>query len=115
MAQPRNERRAIRGNRRTKAANEASSVPSAVCVGLRWRRRTEAITLLLGPDAFNAKKDLEEGAWERRKLIWGLQYDTDLMQLSLPGPKLEKAHFLLSLPEFDYTGRNLPPCDSSRS
>ena len=61
----------------------------------------EAMTFLLGPDASNAKKDLEEGAWERRKLIWGLQYDTDLMQLSLPGPKLEKAHFLLSLPEFD--------------
>ena len=66
------------------------------------------MTLLLGPDAFNAKKDLEEGAWERRKLIWGLQYDTDLMQLSLPGPKLEKAHFLLSLSEFDY-GAEPPP------
>ena len=34
----------------------------------------ETMTLLLGPDASNAKKDLEEGAWERRKLIWGLQY-----------------------------------------
>ena len=31
----------------------------------------EAMTLLLGPNASNAKKDLEEGAWERRKLIWG--------------------------------------------
>ena len=68
----------------------------------------EAMTLLLGPNASNAKEDLEEGAWERRKLIWGLQYDTDLMQLSLPGPKLEKAHSLLSLSEFDY-GAEPPP------
>ena len=68
----------------------------------------EAMTLLLGPNASNAKKDLEEGAWERRKLIWGLQYDTDLTQLSLPGPKLEKAHFLFSLSEFDY-GAEPPP------
>ena len=30
------------------------------------------------------------------------------MQLSLPGPKLEKAHFLLSLPEFDYGAKPLP-------
>ena len=67
------------------------------------------MTLLLGPNASNAKNDLEGGAWERRKLIWGLQYDTDLMQLSLPGPKLEKAHFLLSLAEFDY-GAEPPPC-----
>ena len=45
------------------------------------RRRTfesnrvaiEAMTLLLGPNASNAKKDLEEGACERRKLIWSLQ------------------------------------------
>ena len=29
----------------------------------------EAMTLLLGPNASNAKKDLEEGAWERRRLI----------------------------------------------
>ena len=67
-----------------------------------------AMTLALGPNASNAKKDLEEGAWERRKLIWGLQYDTDLMQLSLPGPKLEKAHDLLSLTESDY-GAEPPP------
>ena len=26
----------------------------------------EAMTLLLGPNASNAKKDLEEGAWDRR-------------------------------------------------
>ena len=69
----------------------------------------EAMTLSLGPNASNAKKDLEEGAWEKQKLIWGLHYDTDLMQLSLPGPKLEKAHYLLSLTEFDYAAEP-PPC-----
>ena len=68
----------------------------------------EAKTLLLGPDASNAKKDLEEGAWEKRKFMWGLLYDTDLVQLSLPGPRLEKAHFLLSLPEFDYAAEPPP-------
>ena len=68
----------------------------------------EAMTLSLGPNTSNAKKDLEEGAWEKQKLIWGLHYDTDLMQLSLPGPKLKKAHYLLSLTEFDY-GAEPPP------
>ena len=68
----------------------------------------EAMTLLLGPHASNAEKDLEEGSWETQKLIWGLHYDTASMQLSLPGPKLEKEHYLLGLSEFDF-GADPPP------
>jgi hypothetical protein len=72
------------------------------------RVATEAMTLLLGPHASNAEKDKEEGAWETQKLIWGLHYDTVEMRLSLPGPKLEKAQYLLELPEFDH-GAPPPP------
>ena len=56
----------------------------------------------LGPASINPEKDLEEGKLETKKLIWGLQYDTESNTRSLPAAKLEKAFYLLHLPCFDY-------------
>eukprot|EP00435_Cladocopium_sp_Y103_P049677 s776_g15.t1 len=56
----------------------------------------------LGDGAINATKDEVEGALETRKLIWGLLYDTEKNTRALPPQKLEKASYLLRLPEFDY-------------
>ena len=61
----------------------------------------------LGDGAINAAKDEVEGALETRKLIWGLMYDTEKNTRTLPPQKLEKASFLLHLPEFDYGNRRV--------
>ena len=68
----------------------------------------EAITTVMGPGAINEEKDLEEGTMETQKIIWGLRYDTEARTVSLPSPKLEKAHFLLWLPEFDQGNTKIP-------
>lgn len=62
----------------------------------------------LGPRAINPEKDKIEGALEERKLIWGLMYDTAKGTRSLPAAKLEKASYLLHLPEFDYGCTRVP-------
>ena len=68
-------------------------------------RRTKAT---LGPRTINPEKDKIEGALEERKLIWGLMYDTAKGTRSLPAAKLEKASYLLHLPEFDYGCTRVP-------
>ena len=35
-------------------------------------------------------------------MIWGLVYHTKCLSRRLPAPKLEKAAYLLHLPDFDY-------------
>ena len=62
----------------------------------------------LGPRTINPEKDKIEGALEERKLIWGLMYDTAKGTRSLPAAKLEKASYLLHLPEFDYGCTRVP-------
>eukprot|EP00435_Cladocopium_sp_Y103_P015205 s4477_g3.t1 len=62
----------------------------------------------LGPGSINAAKDEVEGALETRKLIWGLVYDTENNTRMLPPTKLEKAAFLLHLPEFDFGNKRIP-------
>eukprot|EP00438_Fugacium_kawagutii_P035674 Skav231659 [mRNA] locus=scaffold823:44885:57127:- [translate_table: standard] len=62
----------------------------------------------LGPGSINAAKDEIEGALETRKLIWGLMYDTERNTRALPPQKLEKASYLLHLPEFDYGNMKVP-------
>ena len=63
---------------------------------------------LLGPNSINAEKDEEEGRLETQKIIWGIHYDTVRAVVSLPAVKLEKASYLLHLPEFDYGNRDVP-------
>eukprot|EP00438_Fugacium_kawagutii_P034289 Skav220346 [mRNA] locus=scaffold2224:194593:200853:+ [translate_table: standard] len=63
----------------------------------------------LGDGAINAAKDEVEGAaLETRKLIWGLLYDTERNTRALPPQKLEKASYLLHLPEFDHGNTRVP-------
>ena len=62
----------------------------------------------LGPHTINPEKDAIEGALEEVKLIWGLVYDTHKGTRSLPAAKLEKASYLLHLPEFDYGSQEVP-------
>ena len=63
----------------------------------------ESILLkLLGPQSLNFTKDLEEGTFTFSKMIWGLVYHTKSLSRQLPAPKLEKAAYLLHLPDFDY-------------
>eukprot|EP00438_Fugacium_kawagutii_P001653 Skav236324 [mRNA] locus=scaffold97:181652:191974:+ [translate_table: standard] len=62
----------------------------------------------LGPGSINAAKDEVEGALETRKLIWGLMYDTENNTRTLPPQKLEKASYLLHLPEFDHGNQRIP-------
>ena len=77
----------------------------------RWKSLAaaeEATLRTLGPEAINFEKDLEEGQMESTKLIWGLHYDAASGTRSLPRVKLEKAAFLLHLPEFDWGNRRVP-------
>eukprot|EP00438_Fugacium_kawagutii_P015705 Skav235328 [mRNA] locus=scaffold520:603852:614712:+ [translate_table: standard] len=62
----------------------------------------------LGDGAINAAKDEVEGALDTRKLIWGLMYDTERNTRALPPQKLEKASYLLHLPEFDHGNTRIP-------
>ena len=62
----------------------------------------------IGPHVINPDKDKVEGALEEKKLIWGLLYDTAKGTRSLPAAKLEKASYLLHLPEFDYGCTKVP-------
>lgn len=62
----------------------------------------------LGPDTINPEKDQVEGALEEKKLIWGLTYDTQQGTRQLPAAKLEKASYLLHLPEFDHGNKKVP-------
>ena len=62
----------------------------------------------LGPGSINAAKDEVEGALECRKLIWGLLYDAQSNTRTLPPAKLEKAAYLLHLPEFDPGNTKIP-------
>lgn len=62
----------------------------------------------LGPGTINEVKDEVEGALEATKLIWGLMYNTAEHTRSLPAAKLEKASYLLHLPEFDFGNTNVP-------
>ena len=66
------------------------------------------IRAALGPDTLNDEKDAVEGALETRKLIWGLYYDTATGTRTLPPVKLEKAAYLLHLPEFDHGNTRVP-------
>eukprot|EP00435_Cladocopium_sp_Y103_P035201 s1779_g9.t1 len=62
----------------------------------------------LGDGAINVAKDEIEGSLETRKLIWGLLYDTEKNTRALPPQKLEKASYLLHLPEFDHGNTKVP-------
>lgn len=55
----------------------------------------------LGDGAINAAKDEVEG-------VWGLMYDTERNTQALPPQKLEKASYLLHLPEFDHGNTRVP-------
>ena len=81
-------------------------------IGVRpWmsaRAAEECVRATLGPGTLNQEKDAVEGALEERKLIWGLLYDTARGTRSLPPAKLEKASYLLHLPEFDYGNTRIP-------
>ncbi|CAE7435441.1 unnamed protein product [Symbiodinium sp. CCMP2592] len=61
----------------------------------------EAIRQTLGPLAINAAKDVEEGALSTRKLIWGLEFDTEAGTCRLPPLKVERAYHVLQSPHFD--------------
>jgi hypothetical protein len=69
---------------------------------LSVRLAEESTVRILGPGALNAEKDAEEGALEPETLVWGLSYKTDPATVALPAIKLEKASYLLHLPDFDW-------------
>ena len=62
----------------------------------------------LGEASINAAKDEVEGTLDTRKLVWGLLYDTEKNTRALPPQKLEKASYLLHLPEFDHGNTKVP-------
>ena len=68
----------------------------------------EGTARLLGPGALNLAKEAEEGAWETRKINWGVLYDTEAGTRSLPEAKLQKAYFLVNLREFDAGCERIP-------
>eukprot|EP00974_Lingulodinium_polyedra_P103059 9977220-Lingulodinium_polyedra.AAC.1 len=68
----------------------------------------EGTLKLLGPGAINLAKEAEEGAWETRKINWGVLYDTEAGTRALPEAKLQKAYFLVNLSEFDAGNEKVP-------
>eukprot|EP00913_Durusdinium_trenchii_P012815 g12033.t1 len=75
---------------------------------LSVRTAEACVQATLGKKALNQEKDEVEGSLEHRKLIWGLIYDTQACTRALPPVKLEKAAFLLHLPEFDFGSKRVP-------
>ena len=67
-----------------------------------------AIRQILGPLAMNADKDVEEGALTTRKLIWGLEFDTEAGTCRLPPLKVERAYHVLQSGFFDAGQREVP-------
>jgi len=67
----------------------------------------ECASLALGDEARNVEKDEEEGGLEQQQIIWGLLYDTIRMTVSIPRVKVEKAYYLLFLPDFNRGCRGL--------
>ena len=67
-----------------------------------------AIRQTLGPLAINAAKDIEEGALTTRKLIWGLEFDTEEGTCRLPPLKVERAYHVLQSSHFDAGQRKVP-------
>ena len=67
-----------------------------------------AIRQTLGPLAMNADKDVEEGALTTRKLIWGLEFDTEAGTCRLPPLKVERAYHILQSGFFDAGQREVP-------
>ncbi|CAE7534713.1 unnamed protein product, partial [Symbiodinium sp. CCMP2592] len=68
----------------------------------------EAIRQTLGPLAINAAKDVEEGTLTTRKLIWGLEFDTEAGTCRLPPLKVERAYHVLQSPYFDAGQTKVP-------
>ena len=67
-----------------------------------------AIRQILGPLAMNADKDVEEGALTTRKLIWGLEFNTEAGTCRLPPLKVERAYHVLQSGFFDAGQREVP-------
>ncbi|CAE7766338.1 kptA [Symbiodinium sp. CCMP2592] len=68
----------------------------------------EAIRQTLGPLAINAAKDVEEGTLTTRKLIWGLEFDTEAGTCRLPPLKVERAYHVLQSRYFDAGQTKVP-------
>ena len=69
-------------------------------LGVRpWISRTaaeRAIGKLLGAAAVNQEKKEQEGYFSPVKIVWGLEYRTDSMQVAIPEPRLLKGAYLLN-------------------
>ncbi|CAK0902505.1 unnamed protein product, partial [Prorocentrum cordatum] len=82
-------------------------------LGMRpWTSRSLAektIEKLLGPAAVNQDKKHQEGYFSTNKIVWGLEYRTDEMQVAIPEPRLLKGAYLLSDTCYDsgYKGARL--------
>ena len=82
-------------------------------LGLRpWVSRTAAertIAQMLGPAAVNEEKKKQEGYFSVNKLIWGLEYRTEEMQVAIPEQRLLKGAYLLNEVCYDsgFTGARL--------
>ena len=82
-------------------------------LGMRpWVSRSLAektIGRLLGTAAVNQEKKLQEGYFSTHKIVWGLEYRTEEMQVAIPEPRLLKGAYLLSDACYDsgYKGARL--------
>ena len=57
---------------------------------------------LLGKDAINKAKDLEEGAFRVEQTVWGVTMNTQTEQVHLPERRILKGAHLLQEPAFDF-------------
>ncbi|CAE7258876.1 unnamed protein product, partial [Symbiodinium microadriaticum] len=67
-----------------------------------------AVSLALMDDSVVIEPDVEEGALTTRKLIWGLEFDTEAGTCRLPPLKVERAYHLLQSGFFDAGQREVP-------
>ena len=55
---------------------------------------------MFGPEAVNVAKLEEEGEYDHRALVWGIDYDTVSETLSYPEPKISKLRYLVNSPPY---------------
>ena len=84
-----------------------------VCPDVGVRRWLAEYTLLsgmflaLGPGSYNAEKGAVDGAYETRKVIWGIGYDTVLHVLFISKERVGRAQKKLWETEFDWGRRDV--------
>ena len=66
-----------------------------------------SIKTILGKDALNLEKQIEEGTPAVEQIVWGLYINVESMTIRLPEPKALKMRYLLALPELQKGSRQV--------